>query len=245
MHGQEVKIAATSDLHGYLDGLGSELDAVSPDILVIAGDIHPCRLDISPVDWFMDVFLPLVKKIRIPVVAIPGNHDFFLSDVLSGTFSDWMRRYAPRNFHLLCDSGCKVRGLTFYGTPWCRFINDTWCFEASHESLNYIYSKIPDRVDVLISHTPPEINHKYIDISMDKPKELWRHYGSAALTQAIRLKKPKAVICGHIHSGDHGMCEVRYGDKPFESVPCYNVSRVNEEYKVAYPLTTITLSSEK
>ena len=60
----------------------------------------------------------------------------------------------------------------------------------------------------------------------------------------IKKKLPRFVFCGHIHSGDHKVCEVRYGDKPFESVPCFNVSRVNEEYKIAYPIKELTIDIE-
>lgn len=239
-----IKIAATSDIHGFLERFEEEILSIDPDILVIAGDIHPCRIDVNACEWFNTQFLPMVKRIKIPVIAIPGNHDFFLTDVLAHGLKDWMERYAPKNFHLLCDSELSIEGLRFYGTPWCKYINGQWCFEASHETLKYIYSKIPYKVDVLISHTPPKIDNQFIDISMDRQEPYWRHYGSSALTDAIKSKIPRFVICGHIHSGDHTVCDVRYGDKPFQVVPCFNVSRVNEEYKIAYPLKEIILNFE-
>lgn len=244
MSSSQVKIAATSDIHGFIERLDDEICSIDPDMLVIAGDIHPCRIDLNATEWFHKVFLPFVKRIKVPVVAIPGNHDFFLSDVISNNFKDWMSQYAPRNFHLLCDSELQIDGVSVYGTPWCNYINGNWCFEASKESLKYIYSKIPYDCDVLISHTPPQIKHQYIDISMDRPEPYWRHYGSMELTKAIREKKPHIVFCGHIHSGEHKVCEVRYGDRPFEYVPCYNVSRVNEGYNIAYPVKEIVIEKE-
>ena len=242
MSAQTVKIAATSDIHGFLERFEDEILSIDPDILMIAGDIHPCTIDINSYDWFYNAFFPMVKRIKIPVIAIPGNHDFYLTEVLAHGFEDFKKSRAPKNFFLLCDDELYIDGLRFYGTPWCNYINGQWCFEASHETLKYMYSKIPYRVDFLISHTPPEIKHQYIDISMDRPERYWRHFGSRALTEEIKKKLPRFVICGHIHSGDHNICEVRYGDKPLEAVPCFNVSRVNEAYKVAYPVKELTIN---
>lgn len=234
---RDIVIAATSDIHGFLDNLESEVKSINPDILVIAGDINPCRIDINAQDWFLSHFFPLIKSLDIPVIATPGNHDFWLNRFLS--LPDLKQLPGiPSNFHLLCDQEETICGLKFYGTPWVPWINGKWCWEASDETLKYEFSKIPQNVDVLITHSPPWINHELVDISLDHQKSFWRHFGSKDLTQVIREKRPKVSVCGHIHSGQHKGVIIK-DDKGDEVCKCYNVSRVNEKYQVHYPLTVL------
>jgi Icc-related predicted phosphoesterase len=52
------------------------------------------------------------------------------------------------------------------------------------------------------------------------------------LTKAIIDKQPRFVFCGHIHTGRHGGVD-------FEGSRIYNVSRVDENYEIAYPPTWV------
>ena len=52
------------------------------------------------------------------------------------------------------------------------------------------------------------------------------------LTEAIIDKRPRFVFCGHIHTGRHGGVD-------FEGSRIYNVSRVDENYEIAYPPTWV------
>lgn len=232
-----IKIAAVSDLHGELDGFAGEVHSIKPDVLVIAGDMHPCRIDVSADRWFEKQFFPLMAELKIPVIAVPGNHDFWLNEYLCRSNDPSL---LPPNFHLLCDGGMGVCGLTFYGTPWVPWISGRWCFEASDNSLAYQFSKIPYGVDVLIAHSPPNIKHELIDISTENDERCWRHFGSKELTREIRIKKPRIVFCGHIHSGQHGPTILKdaLGNKV---CPCYNVSRLSERYSVTYGLTEVNI----
>ena len=236
----EVIVAAISDIHGFLDGLDEEVHSINPHVLVIAGDMHPCRIDMNADQWFRNKFFPMVRgwaNKSIHVVAIPGNHDFWLNDYLAGRIDYEL----PPNFHLLCDSMETIYGIRFYGTPWVPWINGKWCFEASDKTLEYAYSKIADEVDVLVTHSPPHINHEFVDISLDHQKAFWRHFGSKALSAEIRKKKPMVSFCGHIHSGQHDGVSIK-DDGGNEVCKCYNVSRVNEQYQVKYPLTVVRLN---
>jgi Icc-related predicted phosphoesterase len=232
-----IRIAATSDIHGFLDGLDEEVRKVNPHILVIAGDIHPCYIDINADTWFRNKFFPMVSgwaNKSIHVVAIPGNHDFWLNQYLAGKIECEL----PPNFHLLCDSEETIYGLRFYGTPWVPWINGRWCFEASDKTLAYEFSRIPEKTDVLITHSPPLIKHREIDISTQNDKRYWRHFGSKELKNEIKCKSPHLVLCGHIHSGEH-KCSIIETSTSYHNTLCYNVSRVNEQYRVTYPLTVL------
>lgn len=232
-----IRIAAISDIHGFLDGLDEEVRNVNPHILVIAGDIHPCLIDINADTWFRNKFFPMVRewaKKSIHVVATPGNHDFWLSNYLSGK----IECEVPPNFHLLLDKEETLYGLRFYGTPWIPWINGRWCYEVSDKTLAYAFSQIPNGIDVLIAHSPPLIKHGLIDISTEHDKRFWRHFGSKELKREIEFKAPHLVFCGHIHSGDH-KCNLINNSSSTYNTLCYNVSRVNERYLTTYPLTVV------
>lgn len=231
-------VAATCDIHGHLEGIFEVCNSRGVDILVLAGDIEPSDPFISKQDWFERKFFHLVSKLNCEVVAIPGNHDFFLSSkyeaIRRGVYKE-----IPKNFNILIDEEIQIRGIRFYGTPWVPYINGKWCFEGVDEDLADWFSQIPDKVDVLITHTPPYVSNSTIDMSCAYPKEYRRHLGSKSLMRAIADKSPRIVFCGHIHSGDHGSTEVISNDGSM--VQMFNVSRVDENYNVSYKIKLIEL----
>ncbi len=101
-----------------------------------------------------------------------------------------------------------------------------------HEELAEVYAKIPEGLDILVSHQPPYGCGDYYPDFENKGQML--HIGSQELLYAIEQKKPKVVICGHLHGG-HGMYSI---DKTL----VYNVSVVDEQYRLAYPPTDIQLT---
>lgn len=235
-----MKILATSDLHGNLSGL----DFSKADIAVIAGDIAPTygfgKWDVHrQLDWINKKFFPFAESFHdTQFVVIPGNHDMCLSNSFTSAFHglDW-RISPPANCHMLCDSAVNVYGLRFYGMPWVPIINHRWAFEAEHDILTEKCSHIPDGIDVLITHSPPRISGSALDISLDfgLSSEM---FGSHEITNAIYKTSPKFVFCGHIHSGSHAPVM-------FENTTVYNVSRVNENYDIAYEPTLVNLQPAK
>ena len=220
---KKVKVIATSDLHGLLDGLPEICSAQKPDVLVIAGDMHPALIWEDPDSWFRSRFFSFVASLPCEVVAVPGNHDFWLAAHASD-----MESIAPKNFHLLIDSEVSVCGLRFYGTPWVPWISGRWCFEDKDENLKDRFALIPKGVDILVSHSPPKFPRSNLDVSTQHDERYWRHFGSDSLSAAIVRAKPRYCFCGHIHSGDHGEFKAPCGTRIF------NVSRVNEQYNVHY-----------
>lgn len=118
------------------------------------------------------------------------------------------------------------REVKIYGTPWVPVISHSWAFEAESPDLKRKYSKIPERCDILVVHSPPHISDSNgIDRSLE-----WggtEAFGSSELAQEVFKKSPKMLFCGHIHSGDHSKTMLG-------STECYNVSRVDERYEIAY-----------
>jgi hypothetical protein len=56
--------------------------------------------------------------------------------------------------------------------------------------------------------------------------------GSKELLGTIDREQPKLVICGHIHAG-HGRFE-------YNGIPIYNVSVVDEQYRLVHSPTVIS-----
>lgn len=230
-----MKILATSDLHGNLDDLNFE----GIDIVVIAGDfakmngfgkwhLHDQK------KWIYNKFISLCNKFpKIDFCVVPGNHDLCLDPkriLLHNDISldiQW-----PNNVHLLIDRYIEIKGLRIYGTPYVPIISHRWAFEAEHDELQKHFSRIPNDIDILITHTPPHIPNSSIDRSNQYGGI--EAFGSSELAQAIYEKNPKYVFCGHIHSGIHD-------EVIFEKSKIYNVSRVNEDYNIAYEPTIVEI----
>ncbi len=59
---------------------------------------------------------------------------------------------------------------------------------------------MPDNLDVLVLHGPPRLE----DSEGGADKDCGHsedHFGSTAIREAILAKRPRLVICGHIHQG--------------------------------------------
>lgn len=232
-------IAATSDIHGDTSGILDVVRANNVDVLVIAGDIQPASIYVQPDEWFRRAFFPLVAKLPCKVVSIPGNHDFWLASHLQT-----LGQIAPPNFTCLVDEMVTVNGINFWGSPWVPYINGNWCFEAEEggdvmtDFLKRKFSTIPSTTDVLITHSPMRLGDSDYSLQYDVQKK--RPFGSASLRDVLkdRERLPHLMFCGHIHSGSH-KCEIFGNGKCPYRTYCYNVSRVDERYTIAYPIRVV------
>jgi Icc-related predicted phosphoesterase len=194
-------IYATSDLHGNLPPIPE--DATT---LLLVGDICPDFRPSNQIDWvdttghqqaaWLDNDFRAWLDTRpdgCEVVAIWGNHDFVGEQ--PGLIPDlpWT---------LLRDEEVEVEGLRVYGTPWVPGL-PYWAFYATDMALVYRAAAIPSDLHVLMTHGPPWGFGDFIPTS---PKQQTKygnydgaHVGDRALTDAIREKSPRVVLCGHIH----------------------------------------------
>ena len=222
-----MKLVCTSDLHGNLN----QLDFRNCDLVIIAGDFSKTfgfkKWHIyEQMKWIKNKFIPFLSSYHnTKFVVIPGNHDlcFDLNRTFVWQDLNWTIHW-PENVSFLLDSYVEVNGLKIYGTPWVPIISYNWAFEGNHNVLLEKFRKIPENLDILITHTPPRI----LDFKLDYSEQTKRGpFGSSELAQVIFEKKPKYVFCGHIHSGNHNLVE-------FEGSKIYNVSRLDENYEIAY-----------
>ena len=197
-----IKICAFSDFHG-------DLPNIEPcDLVIIAGDIIPFNIqhrNNESNEWIKTVFTDWCNSIDCKyIVAIPGNHDRWaegitmtkMNKLLSGISNIHMLRNDFLELDVL-DSGYDLK---IFGTPYCaRYGN--WPFMREDKVLKKKFAEIPDGLDILITHDPPN------GLSdCDYSKDECQHLGSLALTDRIEDldklgEKPRLIICGHIHEG--------------------------------------------
>lgn len=211
-----VNILLTSDIH-TTDV--KTIDASGATMVVLAGDIMGAGMDSDDagerfvreelVPWFV------ANKNR-EIIVTAGNHDKYLFRLWkAGKKPDF-----PKNVHYLIDEKETVNGITFYGIPWCLKERDGR-FETDEEGMKERLKTLPLGVDVLIAHQPPYIAGETIDFNEHV------HEGSKELTEEIILKRPRYVICGHVHSGSKDAIKFNDG-----RTTIINVARVNHDRSV-------------
>lgn len=223
-----MKIVNISDTHGHLP-----MDLPIGDVLCICGDIVPLRFqrsDKDSMDWLVYDFIDWlwdIKKLcnykHICIVA--GNHDFVFQN----------RSYEVQRLledvdgvHYLCDSSVEIEGHIFYGSPWCPQLKN-WAFYKNREDLLNIFETMPQNIDVLMTHCPPDINQ--IGVVLQRNYNYLTNFGSWELSQALRTRNIKWVVSGHIHSGDH---EVSIYNNDICIMKLANVSMKDEDYEIHY-----------
>jgi Icc-related predicted phosphoesterase len=105
-----------------------------------------------------------------------------------------------------------------------------WAFMKKPSELEPIYAAIPEETDILVSHQPP-LYHGDRTFNLDSGRV--EHVGSRELLDAVERVQPRLVICGHVHGG--------YGRFEHQGTPIYNVSVVDEAYRLVNAPTVIDL----
>lgn len=231
-----MKIVALSDQHGFLP-------EIQPcDLLIVAGDVCPDRVgpllaERDPARqkvWFDQQVRPwLARSSAAHKVLTWGNHDWCGQECSFA--NDSPAAATTTALQILVDdvtsvpgNGTTGRSISIWASPWSnRFQN--WAFMKSGAELVAVYAKIPDRIDILVSHQPP---YGYGDRYEHLDGEI-EHLGSRELLAAIERIRPRLVVCGHLHGG-HGYYE-------HEGIPIYNVSVVNDQYQLIRPPTVIDI----
>lgn len=221
-----IKLAAISDLHGYLP----KIDTC--DIVTISGDIVPLQVQRNipnSRDWFKYTFSSWVNSLPCEeVVFIGGNHDKFLELASLDNIYDNIIQptngkavYLEDSKYYYVDSSGEIH--LIYGTPACHKFGN-WSFMYSDEGLKDIYDLIPENVDILLTHDQP---YGYDDVILQKdcPWASGEHIGCKPLADVILEKQPKYLFCGHLHTTGRGPTKIGNTIR-------YNVSIKDEFYNV-------------
>lgn len=107
-----------------------------------------------------------------------------------------------------------------------------------HKQLAEKFATIPYGLDILLAHSPPRVPRRKIDVAI-----AWNspHFGSRDLANEIAQKRPRFVFCGHIHTGDHSPIVLDHGES---KTTLFNVSRLNDGYKVSYAPLRLEIHSD-
>jgi Icc-related predicted phosphoesterase len=204
-----LKLVCISDTHDQ----GEDITIPDGDILIHAGDLTGSgnrRQIARAFDWISS----LPHKYRI---VIGGNHDFFLE---SQGDEKWDLVNSYPNIHYLEEDSIKLEGITFWGSPVQPWFYD-WAFQKQRgQELSEHWQKIPNKVDVLITHGPP------LGIG-DWGKDPTIHFGDGDLLLRVYQVKPKYHIFGHAHAG--------YGIYAKDGITFVNASSCTEQYRPINP----------
>lgn len=214
-------IDCIADLHGekaLLEG---------GDLLIVAGDLTAKDTRNQHYDFWRWICYQNYKK----CVVIAGNHDNFLQknpDTLQN---------GGENLCYLCDSGTEFQGLKIWGAPWThQFPNmNPHCKAFTRpylQSFKDRWDLIPDDVDILITHGPP--NGILDKVARGKNESVGDMDLALAVTKRIR---PKLHVYGHIHEG-YGQFRMKHwpiidgNGKVFHTTDTLfvNCSLMNEKY---------------
>lgn len=129
-------------------------------------------------------------------VFIAGNHDWGFQDSAEKTM-EIVNSYKEIDYlqdDLIMIGQNYGDMISIWGSPWQpEFYN--WAFNLPRgEKIREKWDLIPKGVDILITHGPA---HGYLDRVIGE----WENLGCEELAQAIKVKRPKIHVCGHIHTG--------------------------------------------
>lgn len=177
-----MRIVGLADTHLQHD----PLEIPEGDVLVHAGDALQ-HGDLEELRRAVDFFGALPHRIKI---FVAGNHEVCLEK----RPAEARAMVEDAGFLYLEDSSVEIEGLTFYGAPWQPKFR-IWAFGAKRGAeLAAKWKKIPDRVDVLVTHGPP---HGFGD------RIEWggaiRRVGCLDLAARVREVGPSLHLFGHIH----------------------------------------------
>jgi predicted phosphohydrolase len=211
-----MRLVIISDTHG----MHRALDLPTGDVLLHAGDVTSKGKEHELQefnDWLGE--LPFKHK-----VVVGGNHDFTFEKFDSNKYHPYIARdkraKLTSNFTYLCDSGCTIDGVNFWGSPYQPRYYD-WAFNLPRNGieLERVWAKVPADTHVLLTHTPP---YGILDATKNED-----HAGCERLTARLPALTQLKVHCfGHLHES-YGVAD----DRPTGPV-FVNASNVNLQYKL-------------
>lgn len=224
-------IDAISDLHGYFPSLKGG------DLLLLCGDYTAN----NTFRQWAEFFEWLDKQNYRKKILIAGNHDGFLESSFPKTeeeaedlrevreFLDFMGEGEEPTFEYLCDNGTEFEGLKIWGSPWSVWFKgvNPMCqsFMLRESKLQDKFDKIPEDIDILMTHTPPFL---ILDENIEGAS-----CGSIQLRNQMETRIfPKFHFFGHIHEqGGKGIMLERPCFDMEKNTRCFNVSYLDENYK--------------
>lgn len=215
---RKIRIVCISDTHNHAPGEGFTLP--KGDVLIHAGDLtnQGSRSELQKTARW------LAETDFAAKIIVAGNHDLSLDPNYRLKHKEgWTVRPEdveecraliegiPGVTYLRHESAEIERpnlGVSFrvFGSPFSEeSLKQNWAFQYPRDDAEALWSKVPNDIDVLITHTPPA---GHVDASKH-----WHEGGCPSLTRAIRRVRPVLHVCGHHHEG-RGAEMVHWADGP-------------------------------
>lgn len=209
-----MNICSISDVHFTANGTPYNRPAIltpKADVLTISGDLTIG----GKIEELVAFRRWLVAQPQKHKVIIAGNHDFCFQDKRSIEAQTIM---GGDGIVYLQDQEVTIDGVRFYGSPWQPWFHD-WAFNLERGAvIAKKWAMIPDDVDVLLVHGPPQ---GYGDKTTNGDSA-----GCEELLKTIDQRRPKVVCYGHIHE-DTGVW--KRGDSILANCSVgYNVGRMDK-----------------
>jgi len=197
-----MRIVAISDTHNR------EVELPEGDLLIVAGDLTATGGPRELENFNRYLERQSVKFGHDPLV-IAGNHDFAFEDAPTEA-----RRLLSAAVYLE-DELVEIDGKLIYGSPWTPEFK-RWAFMKERgPEIRQAWKKIPDGLDVLVTHGPPHGILDYCGVNAGCEELL------ETLTKRL-ARPPRFHVFGHIHEG--------YGQEQGERTVFLNVSICNRAY---------------
>ncbi len=183
-----IHCVAVSDTHNRAEGVAIP----DGDVLLHAGDLT-MQGSWAELERAARWLGTLQHRFRA-IVAIPGNHDFGIEEDPAASRA----LFAANGVTLLIDEPAVVEGMHVYGSPWQPWFYD-WAYNFPQDDggayARRIWSAIPPRTDVLITHGPPQ---GILDKTFGGEDT---RVGCPWLLEAVRERSERLQVhlFGHIH----------------------------------------------
>lgn len=179
------KLVFISDTHSK----HKKIEVPDGDFIIHCGDVSTRGYKDEIID-FCDWFYKLPHKYKI---MIPGNHDFLFEK----DYDTAKNITDSRGIICLIDEGIEIEGIKFWGSPITPWFHN-WAFNRFRgSSIEHHWNKIPEGIDVLITHGPPAYMENYLSLVLEG-----EDVGCEELYNTIKRRvKPKISSFGHIHEG--------------------------------------------
>jgi Icc-related predicted phosphoesterase len=206
-----MRIAALADLHftpALFEGIRTTLEHVrqEADLLVLAGDLTNYGKTSE-----MEPLLNVLVRLRLPIVAVLGNHDYESGqqdELLDGTAyeRDGIGFAGTKGF-----IGGFGRGvLTAFGEPEIKRIVQASLDETL--KLERAMSQLRTEKRVVVLHYAP-----VAATVQGEPVEIFPYLGTSRLAEVVDRHGANIVVHGHAHHGSQD-------GKTVGGVPVYNVA---------------------
>jgi len=217
-----MRIAAVADLHyspQTYDKIREPMAQVrdAADLLVLAGDLTNYG---RPEE--MDSLLTMLTRLRLPIVAVLGNHDFE-----TGHQDELMKQMAAEGIKVLDGTAYERDGvgfagtkgflggfgrgmLTAFGEPEVKRFVQVSIDEAL--KLERAMAQLRTERRVVVLHYSP-----VVETVKGEPMEIYSYLGNSRLGEVVDRMGANLVVHGHAH---HGSAD----GKTTAGIPVYNVA---------------------